>query len=214
MEEKAVWDGIRKGETDALKELYDGFFGSLYSYGMRMTGSASDTEDAIHELFLDIWKYRERLSDTTSIKFYLFRSLRRKIYKSSQLLEKEVTPDESHWNKLSNSEHSVEKKLISDENEMERSMLLQQHLDKLSERQRETLLLRFYGDLSFQEIAEMMDINEQSARNLVTRALDFLRKLMLCLLLISSSQWFFRAMEKENVKNAPSCELNNEESSL
>lgn len=190
MEEKAVWDGIRRGDTEALKRLYDDFFKSLYSYGMRMTHSASDTEDAIHELFLDIWKYRERLSDTTSIKFYLFRSLRRKIYKSSRLLDREITPEEHSWDKLTDNEDSIERKLISAEDEIQKNRVLQEHLDKLSERQRETLLLRFYGELSYKEIAEVMEINEQSARNLVTRALDYLRKLMVMLVLILlSSGW-------------------------
>ncbi|NJN25735.1 MAG: RNA polymerase sigma factor [Cyclobacteriaceae bacterium] len=175
MEEKAIWEGIRKGDKSALKKIYDQFFSALYTYGLKITQSSADTEDAIHELFLDIWKYREGLSDTTSIRFYLYRSLRRKLYKSHTLSEKILRPDVL-LDEVQ--EHSVETKLVEEEEKRQLSARLQEQLDTLSERQKETLLMRFYGELSYKEIAEIMEINEQSARNLVTRGLEYLRKTM------------------------------------
>ena len=56
---------------------------------------------------------------------------------------------------------------------------LQQALDHLSERQREIIHMKYYQQLEYEEISDIMDLNYQSARNLVNRALSVLRKEML-----------------------------------
>ncbi len=179
MEDKEIWDGIRKGRKDALKELYDHFFNVLYAYGLKISYSSADTEDAIHELFIDIWKYRERLSETTSVRFYLYRALRRKLYKNRILTDKVLNADDDQQDDF---QPPVEVSIIGREEENETGSQLKDHIDKLPMRQKEALLLRFYGALSYKEIAEILQINEQSARNLTTRGLEFLRKTM--------SAWF------------------------
>jgi RNA polymerase sigma-70 factor (ECF subfamily) len=54
-------------------------------------------------------------------------------------------------------------------------------IGKLSSRQQEILYLKFYSEMDYDQIIEIMDLNYQSARNLVTRALDALRKSMISL---------------------------------
>ena len=49
-------------------------------------------------------------------------------------------------------------------------------LNNLSPRQYEAIVLRFYNKLSYLEIAEVMDVNEQSVRNLIQRGIESLRQ--------------------------------------
>ena len=48
-------------------------------------------------------------------------------------------------------------------------------MDSLTERQKEIIYLRFVHDMSFDDISQIMDINTQSARNLISRSLQKLR---------------------------------------
>ena len=56
---------------------------------------------------------------------------------------------------------------------------MQALLNKLPPRQKEVLYLLFYQDMSYEDIATVMQMNYQSARNLVHRALKLLRTKML-----------------------------------
>jgi len=55
---------------------------------------------------------------------------------------------------------------------------LEQALDTLSDRRREALYLRFYHGLRYREIADVMNIQHQSARNYVSEALIHLRTML------------------------------------
>lgn len=176
MSDEEVWTGLIQGKRESLRILYDRYFETLYSYGLKMSGSISAAEDAIHELFLDIWKYREGLSSTSSIKFYLFRALRRKIYKTKINDDRSLKFDPKAVIFDDVVEDSVERSLIDEELHSETIARFQASLKELPDRQQESILLRFYGDLSYGEIADVLEVNEQSARNLVNRGLHYLRK--------------------------------------
>ncbi len=51
-------------------------------------------------------------------------------------------------------------------------------MDKLSARQREIIYLRFYHNMSYEEISDVMQINYQVCRNLLSQAIKSLRKLL------------------------------------
>jgi len=54
----------------------------------------------------------------------------------------------------------------------------------LSSRQQEILYLKFHSEMDYDQIIEIMGLNYQSARNLVTRALEALRKSMTSVLVL------------------------------
>ncbi|GJM64478.1 hypothetical protein PEDI_50300 [Persicobacter diffluens] len=135
-------------------------------------------EDAIHDLFLDLWKYKEKLSDTTSVQFYLFRSLRRKIVKNDQLADRKKIFDYDLSLDQAFESLNVQEKIIADESRDEHIQSLKSEMNGLSARQYEALILKFYNNFSYEEIAQVMEVNEQSARNLVTRGLDKLKTVM------------------------------------
>jgi len=79
--------------------------------------------------------------------------------------------------------------MIVDENDLEQKMgnndeellLLKKLLysfDQLSENQKQVVYFRYVQDLSHKEIAEILDMNEQSSMNLLSRAMIKLRKLI------------------------------------
>ena len=71
---------------------------------------------------------------------------------------------------------SQEDYLIEEETNSEKSRQLHEVLKSLSKRQRECLMLKFEHNLSYVEIAEILEITVESARTMVYRSLKELRK--------------------------------------
>jgi len=174
-----TWRKIVEGDKLALGELYDQYIDILFSYGMYHSKDRGYVMDCIHDLFLDLYKYRKNLSVTDNVKYYLFKSLKRKInrkYKTRDLpVSKEeflYTLDETEKNHST----SCEDKIINDERVSERNSKLAGALKSLTKKQRRVLFLRFSQDRTYEEISEIMDVSIETARTSIYRAIKTLRK--------------------------------------
>lgn len=170
------WEGMIRGDEHAFGKLYESYFKLLYNYGRKICSERTRVEDCIHDLFVDLWRYRENLSSTTSVRFYLYRSLRRKLVKQKES-EMWLYDDTSFVDEvLRLSTQSQEHEIIEGESKDQKSAKLQKLLNDLSPRQFEALVLYFYDEFSYEEIADILNVNTQSARNLVQRGLMQLRE--------------------------------------
>lgn len=182
MEENKLWNKLRSGESQALETIYRKYFSELYRYGKSFTKDLNAVEDCIQEMFIDIWSSRERLSETNAIKPYLYVALKRRIFQSTKKNKKttEQEINDVHFE----AELAIDQILINNELKTEQSEALKAAFTKLSDRQKEILYLKYYSDMSYAEISEIMDLNYQSARNLVSRAILKLSKQILVLLIL------------------------------
>jgi RNA polymerase sigma factor (sigma-70 family) len=175
-DEYDLWKRFIGGSEDAFAEIYKRYAGVLYNYGYHMTLDASLVQDAIQDLFTDLWRTRQNLSETTSIKYYLFRALRRRLHKLTdvkQLFESIPDPDNADNLPVTLSHESIR---IENEHQEEQIRILQNAIGKLPERQMEAIRLRFYEGFELKEVADVMQMNEQSVRNLVQRSILNLRR--------------------------------------
>jgi RNA polymerase sigma-70 factor (ECF subfamily) len=131
-------------------------------------------EDCIQELFLELWKSRSQV-EVKSVKAYLFKSLKYKIYRqlSQRRVHSEVFLKEDMVFELSHENFMVHR-----EEESERAKLLIQAFDKLSNRQKEVIYLKYYLGLSYDEVSEIMEVNYQVARNLLYLAIRSMKKMI------------------------------------
>lgn len=192
MIEKEIWDGIKIGDYKAFQNLYSYFFDQLYSYGMKICNDNEQVEDAIHDLFLDIWKYHKKLSPTTSIRFYLYRSIRRKIYKNQDRNIKETVFEKEIETFFEQTGDAHDLRIIEEESKSLIIARLQVGLKELPSRQYDALVLKFFSNFSYEEIGNMLDMNEQSVRNLIQRGLKKLRALLGTGLLIFAAVLIFK----------------------
>ena len=174
LSDEQLWDDLKKDDQAAFAELYQRLHVTLYSYGYKVTPNVALVEDAIQDLFIDVWRLRHSSSSANSVKFYLFRSLRRKIHR---LVDKE------YWSETSLAEaadlsddSSAEQVMIGQEEESQLVQHLTEALTQLPQRQQEVVMLRFYQNFKTREIAQIMGITEKSVRNTLHKALAHLRK--------------------------------------
>lgn len=170
-----LWLKIRSGDHHSFELLYRRVFSMLFRFGSKISNGKA-VKDAIHDMFLDIWRYRGNLQQTTSVRYYLFSALKRRLILNNRNAQRFSVVDlKAEWA----TDHSHEShEAIIVENEMldHQTRRLVKHLQQLPPRQYEALLLKFFHRLTYAEIAEKLEINEQSARNLVARGLELLKK--------------------------------------
>ena len=181
--DKLLWQAFKLGDEDAYTRLYQKYVRVLFSYGKKILTDDSRVEDIVQDLFIDLWQSRTRLADVENPRFYLFSALRRRILKSlskepALLQDWEFTDEEVLPVSLPEEFYIIEAEDIE-----KQKLRLNSWLKSLPVRQYEVLMLRYYQDFSYPEIAAILSINEQSVRNLITRALEKLRQLTLHLLI-------------------------------
>ena len=169
----ALWDAFRLGDKSAYAEIYELYFDSLYSYGKRFMADQTQVEDAIQELFIRLWRTRERLSPVDNIKFYLFLSLRRDI---RRINEREKAVEKVDFESFLITQNHPAYEYSPEDHDRELTHKLVAILKNLPKRQLEAITLRYYENFSIPEIASIMDISEKTVRNTLHNTLSLLRK--------------------------------------
>jgi RNA polymerase sigma factor (sigma-70 family) len=190
-----LWRDFLDGSATALAQMYEQYAPVLYNYGFKIAQDRALTEDCIQDIFLTILERRERLSPTNSIKFYLFRALRREIVKRLRQRHHART-DWDERNLEFAVRFSASPSWLDERISEESSQQLLQMLNGLPTRQKEAIFLRFYDELSYEEIAGIMEIEQNSAYKIVYKALGTLQQKLpawtLFALLFTGNNIFFK----------------------
>lgn len=173
-----LWNKFRKGDRHAFALIYKIHIAELLSYGYRVTSNQQLIKDSIQDLFLHIWLHRGNLSETTSIKYYLFRSLRNRILQNLDTAPEVASQPNDFTLDGILSEISWEEELIQEETQTSQMQRLRKAIERLPKRQQEAIQLRYFHSFGLDEISTMMEMNNQSVRNLLHRAITHLRGLL------------------------------------
>jgi len=165
-----LWDGLKKGDQIAFSSIYSKYFPILFSYGYQLQSDEEVVKDSIQNLFISIWKFRQKLSDTDSIKFYLFRCLRREILKELNRIKKSARLE------IDSEEDSPEEKWIWTESFTRNKETLDVALKSLSPRQSEVIHLRYFQEMDVDKISLLMGITAHAVYKLIYRAIATLQK--------------------------------------
>lgn len=174
--DKNLWASfVNCGDDDALKSLYKRFADTLYAFGLRFTQDKELVKDSIHDLFLDLFKYRDSLAQDVNVKSYLFTSLKRKI---CAVLKKNAAQENHIFEIPFSLSYHAEEQMINKQEQSELLAKLDKQLELLPSRQKEALYLRFNSELEYEEIAAIMNVSLETCRTLVYRGVKQLRERM------------------------------------
>ncbi len=168
-----IWEGIKRGELESLRQLYLLYHQDIFAYGRKITRDEQLVEDALQETFISIWKYRLSSAVPSSVRHYVLKIFRNQLLRI--LKERSATSynDESPDFAL---EVSFDEQIIEGEDTARLSAQINQALRKLTNRQREIIYYRFYENLPFEEIAGIMNMQPRATYKLMARALGVLKE--------------------------------------
>jgi RNA polymerase sigma factor (sigma-70 family) len=176
-DEKTIWDKFKSGDPSVFTYIYYKHFAMLCRYGSQFVAEKSRVKDHIHDLFIELSDRREKLSSTTSIKFYLMKSLKNRMVSARQKQKLFFQDDLGAKGYDFDISFSIEHTIIHDQQVLERNQRLNRAIQKLSKRQREVIYYYYFEDLSLEEIMGLMDCgNAKSVQNLLYRAIHYLKE--------------------------------------
>jgi len=179
IKDQDLWRKLKGGDKNSLREIYDLQVEYLLQYALRITRDEALIQDCVHDLFVEIWNRRAKLGETTAIRPYLIVALRRKLIKHLQKGNKvEELSDHLDFDLVPGAEDL----LIQGEAAEEQKGMIKSAMDQLSERQREAIFLKYYEEMDYQEVADAMNINYQSVRNLIFKGMKKLREILVMII--------------------------------
>jgi RNA polymerase sigma factor (sigma-70 family) len=173
-EDKVLWQNFKKGERTAFAKIYKQCYKPLFNYGIKIRNQHEFIKDCIQEVFYDIIRHRENLGDVNNILLYLITSLRRKIFRKLRSDFSFRCDTLLYYNHQFRDE-GQEDVVFREQDDYHDKDLLRTFLDQLPRRQKEALLMKFYLNFDYEDIASLMDMNVQSVRNLIHRSIKSLR---------------------------------------
>lgn len=175
IDESELWNAFRAGDDIAFGKIARQYYRSLFSYGVKFSRDREFVKDCIQDLFLELWAKRETIGDTGFVKFYLLKSLRRKIHRESLKQSWLSDEDDMDFESENLGENSIEQQIIEIETNEAMLKMLNQQINLLTKRQQEIIYLRFFENLDNESIAQVMSISKQSVANLLYRTIQELK---------------------------------------
>src|SRR5688572_14907949 len=170
-----TWAQLQRGNQQALLALYDSHYIGLLNYGTRLTGNRELTRDCITQILLRLWDNRQKLPPVENVRSYLLTCLRRELIGELKGEHARTSRNLLVQRSLSEAELPYEEYLIqSQTNKVLREKLVKA-FEKLTEREKELLRLRFFEDLDYDEIAAQCSITKRTAYNIIHTAIKTLK---------------------------------------
>lgn len=172
-----LWQRLLKGDRLALNEIYTQNFSPLYHYGMRMLQDEEGVRDCLHNLFVKLWENHKTLKPTDHIRYYLLSALRNNII-NYRVKESKFQKVDLETHEVFDLKFSVESDYIRKEEQHEKVKQLSDAMNKLTARQKEIIYLKYFEEMDYDEIAELMNLSKKGAYKLSARALEALREIL------------------------------------
>ena len=165
-----------------MATLMERMYPDLFNWGMRLHSEREFVKDCIQEIFLSLWKIQNTIAPVENVRSYLLVVLKSRILR--ELSKKENRLCQSLTDDYAVAvEFSADLHLIEEEHEVYQLRKLEQVMNHLPPRQKELIYLRFHQNLSFEQIAEVMQLGRQSVYNLLQKSLNSLRRHWLTVML-------------------------------
>lgn len=149
---------------------------AVRGYLLAMVRRHDLADDLTQEVFCRAWQARDQYREEGAARAYLLRIADRLACDHHRRAGREVNLGDDAWKMVEPAQPAAAPEEVLARAEMSRQLAAT--LDSLSEPQRRVLLLRYYGELSFAEIATMLECPVSTALSHCHRGLQTLRKLL------------------------------------
>jgi len=182
------WSELQQHNEHGLYKIYHELYDNLYRYGLSVVQDPQLVKEAINDVFVELWKKREQLIMPDHIPNYIFICFKRRL---SKLLGKEQKKSGRHESLLFQEleVQPYETVLISRETDIQLRNKMENVLAQLTARQKEFIRLRFYENMSMEEISLKTSASIRTIYNTLHTAIVQLRKIMSLFLL--TLMWYF-----------------------
>lgn len=169
-EEKNIFENIKRGDKKAFEQLFKSYYGHLCAFANKIIVDEISAEEIVQDFFVKLWERRQQLSIESSIKSYLFRSVKNLClnqikHNNIKLQHAQQVINSAETNNYR--DNYIEVNLIND---------IAQSIESLPEKRREIFRLSREKGLKYREIAEKLNISVKTVETQMGLAIKTLRK--------------------------------------
>jgi RNA polymerase sigma-70 factor (ECF subfamily) len=157
---------MKENNEVAFTELYNRYWERLYISACKKVRDKEQAKEIVHDVFLDIWKRREKIS-VNHLPAYLETAVRYRVKAPAffDLIES-LTNDE-----MTHSPYEADFSLLAKDMEE----LIEAWIEVLPESRRQIFVRHYFQQLSAQEIAQEMNLSPKTVQNQLSLSLQYLR---------------------------------------
>lgn len=164
---------MSRSMSESLENVYRNYRQGLFSYALSFIGSPQLAEDAVQNAFTKLFRRSHSLAKMSEQELVAY------VYKTVRNCSIDLTRSNQRRRKLSEVlfaatvHHSVSP--VSGLMTEERNEILKSAIDELGENEREAVILKSFGGLTFDQIGEVLDASAKTVATRYRRALEKLR---------------------------------------
>lgn len=170
--EKELVKKLREGDSFAFEVLFYKYRNKVKGFAVKLVPAQVDPEEIVQEVFVRVWLKKEMINPEKEFQSYLFSiakhmvldhlksAVNRKLYFVGEHFQQDLLFDEGVENSFAEDTEVKLQKLIAE----------------IPERRREIFRLSRFEGMSYKQIAERLNISENTVDSQIRNALNFLRK--------------------------------------
>lgn len=162
---------LKKGDRNAYEEIYYRYWGVMFRHARKMLRSDEEAKDLIQDVFSVFWTDGPTLNLKSTLSAYLYSVMRYKVF---NLIDRQKVKTDY----LSSLEIFIERNEYSSDyrvREKQMASLIEKEVAALPEKMREVFQLSRKANMSYKEIAEKLDISDNTVKKQINNALKILR---------------------------------------
>ena len=164
---------LKKGDARAYSYMVDLYYKKLCDYASNLARDNFKSEDIVQNVIIRMWQQREKLNSNISIKNYLYKSVYNEFIDQYR---KEIAVTKLEKKYIEGLDTAIEIKDVSETNRL--ITLVQNEIEQLPPKCKETFLLSKQDGLTYVEIAEYQNVSVNTVEKQMVKAFSILRKKM------------------------------------
>lgn len=170
MEDNYIWKEIKQNDKKALKKLHDKYFHQMYLYTSKtLNGNSALAEEIVSDCFIKLWEDRKKIEIEVSLKYYLYIILRNNIIDYSRKKKPLTEPITGDFM------FPDDEKFFDDQKQFAE---LYMAIKKLPLQCRKILELAVFENMTYNEIADKLNISKNTVKTQIGRAYKRLREML------------------------------------
>lgn len=173
---------FQAGEAGAFEEMVRAYQDTVYAFLFRFRGREDGVEDLAQEVFLRVFRARERYRPDAKFSTWLYRIVcnlcinEKRDRKDARSLDADSAKGEAGLARMADEKAEQPSRSIE---QREIAQAVRASLEKLPENQRAAVLLSQYHGMSYRDVGESLGVSEKAVKSMMARAREQLKEKLL-----------------------------------
>ncbi len=168
--DKEILGLLKTNGQKAMEIIYNQYYNYLCHATYKILNDSVATEDIVQDVLMEIWKKKDKLDITISLKAYLRRASINKALNHLRGKKMKFEDDDSYTETFVDTDDSQEKLEY-----LELSEVINKAIESLPEKCRLVFSMSRFESMTYQEISDKLEISIKTVENQISKALRILR---------------------------------------